>query len=99
MKKLFFAASFAALAFSHAFAETVCHGTTLTGIVRDSTLALIPGAMITLDGNQNAESGSDGSFRFTCIGDGSHRLSVNVEGFEKRDLTLTTPTGGRWISC
>jgi hypothetical protein len=95
MKKLFFAASFAALAFSHAFAETVCHGTTLTGIVRDSTLALIPGAMITLDGNQNAESGSDGSFRFTCIGDGSHRLSVNVEGFEKRDLTLTTPHGGQ----
>ena len=91
MKNLLFAASLAAFALPHAFAETACKGTTITGIVRDSTLALIPGATITLDSNQNKESGSDGSFRFTCISDGPHHLTVNVAGFAKRDLSVTTP--------
>jgi hypothetical protein len=95
MKNLLFAASLAAFALPHAFAETACKGTTITGIVRDSTLALIPGAMITLDNNQNEESGSDGSFRFTCISDGPHHLSVSVGGFAKRDLSVTTPHSGQ----
>jgi hypothetical protein len=93
MNKFLFAAGFAAFALSHAFAETEvpCHGTTISGIVRDSTLALIPGAMVTLDNTQNEESGSDGTFRFTCISDGPHHLTVSVEGFAKRDLSVTTP--------
>ena len=91
MKKHLFAATFAAFAFSHALAETACHGTTIAGIVRDSTLALIPGATITLDGSQSEESGSDGTFHFKCIGDGPHHLTISAEGFAKHDLSLTTP--------
>ncbi len=95
MKNLLFAASLAAFALPHAFAETPCKGTAITGIVRDSTLALIPGATVSLDNTQNEESGSDGTFRFTCISDGPHHLSVNVEGFAKRELSVTTPHAGQ----
>ena len=65
MKKLFAAAaSLAALTLSHAFAQTTCRGTALTGTVRDSTLALIPGSTLSLDGTQSETSSSDGHFRF-----------------------------------
>ena len=43
MKRFSAAAAFAALALTHAFAQTPCRGTALTGTVKDSTLALIPG--------------------------------------------------------
>jgi hypothetical protein len=85
------AAGIAALSLPHALAQTVCRGTTLAGSVRDSTLALIPGAALVLDGNRNEISGADGRFRFTCVGDGPHRLSTTAEGFARRDITVTTP--------
>jgi hypothetical protein len=89
------AAGFAALAFPHALAQTACpgteHATTLAGIVRDSTLALIPGATLTLDGSRSAASASDGRFRFPCVGDGPHHLSTTVPGFARRELSLTGP--------
>jgi Carboxypeptidase regulatory-like domain len=92
MKKLFAAAAgLAALALPHAFAQTPCHGTTLSGTVRDSSLALIPSATLTLDGSRNEIGGSDGRFRFLCVGDGPHRLSAAAQGFARRDLSLTAP--------
>ena len=94
--KSFFAtaATVAALTFSHAFAQTTCRGTSVAGTIRDSTLALIPGATITLDGNQNEESGSDGSFHFLCIASGPHHLTAAAQGFAESTLSLTTPHNG-----
>ena len=88
------AAAFAALALPYAFAETAdpaCHGTALTGVVRDSTLALIPGATLSLDGTINQTSASDGSFRFPCVDNGRHHLLAIAPGFADHDLSLTTP--------
>ncbi|MBB5062384.1 TonB-dependent receptor [Granulicella mallensis] len=92
MKTLLFAASLAAFALPHAFAETAaCHGTTLAGTVRDTTLALIPNATLSLDGAHDETSGSDGSFHFSCISEGSHHLTVMAQGFAKHDLSFTAP--------
>jgi hypothetical protein len=85
------AAGFAALAPLCVFAQTACPGTAISGMVRDSTLALIPGATITLDGSKTEASGSDGKFRFTCVANGAHRLSATAAGFAQRELALTTP--------
>jgi hypothetical protein len=94
------AAGIAALALPHAYSQTGCPGakpaaTTLAGTVRDSTLAFIPGAMLTLDGDRSGVSGPDGRFSFPCVGNGPHHLSATAEGFAKRDLTLATPYGGQ----
>jgi hypothetical protein len=88
------AACLAALAFPYALAQTSCHGTAVAGIVRDSTLALIPGATLTLDAGQTAISGVDGQFRFPCVAEGRHTLSATAAGFAKHDLTLTAPRTG-----
>jgi len=89
------AAAFAALALPYAFAETAppaaCHGTTLFGTVRDTTLALIPGATLTLDGAANQTSASDGTFHFSCVENGPHHLAATAPGFANRDLSLTAP--------
>ena len=76
-----------------------CHGIPLTGTVHDSTQALIPGAVLTLDATQSitqtATSGSDGRFRFPCASDGPHQLSISAPGFATLNLRLsnarTTP--------
>ncbi|QHN04832.1 hypothetical protein FTO74_16805 [Granulicella sp. WH15] len=107
MNKLFAtAASFMALTLPYTFAQTAfaqaemiqpamiqtsCHGTTISGIVRDSTLAVIPGASLTLDGARNETSGSDGRFRFACVGDGPHRLAGAAQGFAAHEIALSTP--------
>jgi Carboxypeptidase regulatory-like domain len=88
------AACLAALAIPYALAQAPCHGTAVAGIVRDSTLALIPGATLTLDASQTAASGTDGQFHFSCVTDGRHTLSVTAAGFAKHDLTLTAPHTG-----
>ena len=81
-------------------AQTVpCRGIALTGSVHDSTQALIPGAVLTLDATQSiaqtATSGSDGRFRFPCASDGPHQLSISAPGFATLNLQLpksrTTP--------
>ncbi len=72
-----------------------CRGTTLTGLVHDTTQALIPGATLTLDATQTATSGPDGRFRLPCVPDGPHQLSIAAPGFATHVLTLpksrTTP--------
>ena len=91
MKFFLAAAAVAALALPYASAETPCHGTPITGTVRDTTLALIPGATLSLDGSANQTSGSDGTFRFLCVEAGPHHLSATAPGFAAHDLSLTTP--------
>ncbi len=88
------AAGLAALAVPRAFAQTACRGTTITGTVRDSTLALIPGATLMLDGGRHEVSGSDGKYRFLCVANGPHALAGVAQGFAKGELSLTTPHVG-----
>src|SRR5215469_4665711 len=91
MKRFVAAACLAALAIPYAFAQTACSGTAITGVVRDSDLALIPGASLTLDSTEVQTSGADGRFRFSCVTEGRHTLSANMAGFAKRDLPFTAP--------
>jgi Carboxypeptidase regulatory-like domain len=95
MKLFAVAACVAALSTPYALAQTPCRGTTLSGIVHDSTLALIPGAALALDGGPAETSGSDGTFRFACISAGPHRLVVTATGFAKREMSLTLPHTGQ----
>jgi len=95
MKKFFAAAAgFAALVLTHAYGQTPCRGTAISGTVRDSTQALIPGAALVLDGNRNEVSGSDGRFRFVCVEGGVHHLAATAEGFAKNELSLKAPHDG-----
>ena len=99
------AAALAALALSPALAkgevetspEAVCHGAhqaTLTGSVRDSSLALVPGALLMLDGDAAVTSGNDGRFHFACIGSGAHKLTVKAEGFAPMEMDVKLPHAG-----
>ncbi|QEE30671.1 hypothetical protein FTW19_23360 [Terriglobus albidus] len=89
--KFLAAAAFAALALPHVLAQTACTGTPLTGVVHDSTQAIIPGALLTLDSGPAATSSSDGHFRFACVPEGSHRLVVAAPGFATQTVTLRSP--------
>jgi hypothetical protein len=72
-------------------AETQCQGSILMGVVRDSTLALIPGASLSIDGNRQTTSGADGRFAFNCVAPGPHQLVILADGFAKDQMTATTP--------
>ena len=74
-----------------ALATATCRGTAVTGTIRDSTLALIPGARVMLDGAPVATAGSDGRFRLPCVADGQHSLTITSDGFADRNLALKTP--------
>ena len=95
--KLFVAAALTAFTLHHAGAQSACglaHAAALTGTVRDSTQALIPGAQVLLDGGTPVVSGSDGRFRMPCVTAGSHNLTVSAEGFESNTLQIRTPQAG-----
>jgi hypothetical protein len=85
------AATFAALTTPYALGQTACKGSALTGTVRDTTQALIPGATLTLDGGAHVVSGADGRFRFACVADGAHKLAAAEPGFAAREMPLKTP--------
>jgi len=87
------AAAIAALAIPHALAQTACTGSPLSGTVRDTTQALVPGATVMLDGRR-VVSRSDGGFQFACVGDGKHRLRASAEGFAALDEPVTSPHAG-----
>ncbi len=96
-KHLAAAAAVAALTLPYARAQSPCHGAhdgSLTGTVRDSTLALIPGAAVVLDGAQTQISGSDGRFRFPCVSAGAHHVAAQAEGFAVNNLDLRLPRTG-----
>ncbi len=90
MHKLFTGAALCAVGTLASAQTTPCQGTALTGIVHDSTQALIPGALLTVD-TETASTGPDGRFRFACLLDGPHQLSVAAPGFAT--LTLQLPKG------
>jgi hypothetical protein len=92
MKLLAVAASLAALAPCYAQAQTTCRGTTVAGIVRDTTLALVQGTTLTLDGDRSEISSSDGRFRFLCVSIGPHRLSAVAAGFARQEISLVAPS-------
>ena len=85
------AAGVVALALMEMHAQTPCRGTNISGTVRDSTQALLPGAQITLDGKAAQASGSDGHFVFACVPAGQHQLSATAEGFARRVQAFTAP--------
>ena len=93
MGRFFRIAAFAALAASCAYGQAACKGSALTGVVRDSTQALIPGAKVTLDGGAAQISGSDGRFRFGCVADGTHNLAAGADGFASKEVPVKTPRG------
>ncbi len=105
MKRLVPAIAFATLAIPHAFAEaetqpatgSACRSTqaaALAGTVRDSTMALVPGASLTLDGTTTLTSGQDGRFRFPCVAPGAHKLVIQAEGFAADTKEIKLPYGG-----
>ncbi len=67
-----------------------CSGVALTGAIRDSTGALIPGATLTVD-TLSATSGDDGRYKLPCIPAGSRTLHAHAEGFADRDLPFRSP--------
>ena len=72
-------------------AQSACVGSTLTGTVRDTTAALIPGATLMLETGATTQSGSDGRFSLPCISPGAHKLSITAEGFSPTDLNVKLP--------
>ena len=96
MKPLFAAACLAALANSCAFtlAQAPCNGTPLSGIVRDTTAAIIPGASIQLDNKASIVSDSTGHFKLPCLTSGRHQLHVTANSFATLDLPLGSPHSG-----
>ncbi|WP_255483749.1 carboxypeptidase-like regulatory domain-containing protein [Granulicella sp. 5B5] len=98
------AASVLALAMPYAFAAApaeipaeatpaTCHGDALNGTVRDTTQALIPGAMLSMDGAAPITSGSDGRYHFSCVTRGEHKLVVTMPGFTAKVLAVKVPHG------
>ncbi len=65
--------------------------TPLTGIVHDTTSAIIPGAILSLDGTLTATSGPDGHFSFACVAPGKHALTATFQDFAPYVLNFTTP--------
>ena len=83
-----------ALLIPHAFAEAPCRTAReapLAGSVRDPTLALIPGATLTMDNKQTTVSGPDGRFHFPCASLGTHRIAVAATGFAENQVSVVTP--------
>ncbi|SEG15853.1 Carboxypeptidase regulatory-like domain-containing protein [Bryocella elongata] len=75
-----------------AAAQTACAtGAPLAGLVRDTTLAIIPGASVQVDGGKAVTSGSDGRYRFPCVAPGKHTLHVTADSFAVLDMAVTTP--------
>jgi hypothetical protein len=72
-------------------AQTPCSGSKVTGIVRDSTGAIIPGASITLDGGEPAQSGDGGQFQFSCATTGQHDLRVTAPSFAAKEIKIRVP--------
>lgn len=71
--------------------EARCGGLPLRGTVADATAAVIPGALVVLDGKTTVESGPEGDFSFPCVAAGTHRLHVTARSFAAFDRNVTLP--------
>jgi hypothetical protein len=80
-----------ALALLKMHAEAPCTGTRLSGVVRDSSQALIAGAEVKLDGDAAQTSGQDGRYTFACVAAGRHTVAATSEGFARREVTFSAP--------
>jgi len=85
------AACLAALGHLYAYSQAPCSGSALAGTVRDSALALIPGATVMLDGSQSQTSDSSGHFRFPCVARGPHHIATSALGFASHSISVTAP--------
>ena len=81
----------AALALPRGTYAQTCTGETVTGVVRDSTAALLPGAKISLDGGTPHSAGADAHFSFLCVANGKHALTASSPGFAPTVLHVTVP--------
>ena len=102
MKRL--AAAVSLLALGNLYAPIVAlgqpacaDGSSLSGQVRDTTAAIIPGASVTLDGRPPVVADSAGRFRFACLGAGRHALHVAANSFATLDIAVTAPRQGELI--
>jgi hypothetical protein len=63
------------------------NGGTVTGTVKDTTGAIIPGAMVTLTGEdgktQQVQTGADGAYTFRAVAPGTYSVSVASKGLEQ----------------
>ena len=79
--RLFFAAGISVLSLvpmmKTAVAQSGC--TQITGLVHDSTGAIIRGASVQIDGGSSTSSDSAGKFRTTCVSAGRHSLHIFFE--------------------
>lgn len=75
-----------------------CAGAPLTGIVRDTTSALISGASLTLDTQTTLTSASNGTFTFPCVAPGEHSLHITATTFADRELALSLNTKPRSLT-
>jgi outer membrane receptor protein involved in Fe transport len=67
---------------------------TILGVVKDSSGAIVPGATITAQNNDTAQmrtttSGDDGSYRIPALQPGPYTLKVDKVGFRTETQTLT----------
>jgi hypothetical protein len=72
-----------------AAAQTGC--TPLTGIVRDTTAAIIPGASVQMDTAAPVAADSSGRFRIACVPAGKHTLHISFTSFAPLSLPVTAP--------
>ena len=74
-----------------AICQTNCpvnRDTTVGGVVRDPTKALIPDASLTLDSSITSITDRQGEFEFHCIPPGIHQLDVRAPGFAAAQLQV-----------
>ncbi len=92
MKLLVAAAALsAALSAPYASGQGPCHGSALSGIVRDGTLAVIAGAEVSVDDAPPVLSDAAGRFRVLCVTDGRHRIAVSAQGFAREEISAAAP--------
>jgi len=76
--------SFAAVSASAQTAKPSPNGGTITGTVKDTTGAIIPGATVTITGEdgatQQAQTGPDGVYTFRGVAPGTYSVSVESKG-------------------
>lgn len=71
-----------------------CTGSTVSGVVYDTTAAIVPGATLSLDGQSKRTSGLDGRFSFACVPPGKHAVTATYKGFAPYILNVHVPHGG-----
>jgi hypothetical protein len=65
-----------------------CNSPSLAGTIKDSTGALIPGALVRLDDLPSRKSNAEGAFSFLCVRVGEHTLTISRQGFGDNKQTF-----------